>query len=571
MADQITLRDSEQIERIRQAVLKRGCTVTVGDIMSETGLNSDDAKAGLSKLIGTHEGVMRVSETGEIIYVFKPGCIRRDERSWWERNKKKIYSIIKKLFKIIIFAVLVIYFIIYLVLLLALLFSGKNNNSSSRSSFDPGFFIYLFWGGGNRYSDSDFDSGKKREPIYTKVYNFVFGPEEAEIDPLEARTKCAQLIRAKNGILTVEDWILATGQSREKCESDLARFTAEFNGTAEITDNGTLVYVFEDMLKSTNTAQRNFLPAPAWNSMEQPRPLTANTTGGNVFVICFNTFNLIMSSIIAIGGVDLLYSPTDPNDPYQAMLYAQKQAELGPTLFWLGFFPMIFSILLFAVPLLRLPGNIKENRARKERNIRKASLFALSQASKSPKGTALSLTDMTNTANRCLANEGLEPASDSDFKAVMNDLCDELGGDIDTQGNRGYVFENMDVRLKDADRERKTRNLNRQDLGRVVYSSSQDEQNIIDVENDRAEMASFDRELNMSRGSYNTNYTPANSQPISRQPQASTDPFEIALQKAKQSRGYHNDYNSSPSHDQRAYGQQHSDPNRPHHGGFYQG
>ena len=83
MTDQITLKDSEQIERIRQAVLRRGCSVTVGDIMSETGLNSDDAKAGLSKLIGTHEGVIRVSETGEMIYVFKSGCIRRDERSWW--------------------------------------------------------------------------------------------------------------------------------------------------------------------------------------------------------------------------------------------------------------------------------------------------------------------------------------------------------------------------------------------------------------------------------------------------------------------------------------------------------
>lgn len=563
MTDQITLKDSEQIERIRQAVLRRGCSVTVGDIMSETGLNSDDAKAGLSKLIGTHEGVIRVSETGEMIYVFKSGCIRRDERSWWERNKKAIYKFIKKLFKIIIFAVLVIYFIIYLVIILALIFG--NRNSSSRSSFNPGIMIYYFWGiGGNDYSDD----GEKREPIYTKVYNFVFGPEEAEIDPLEARTKCAQLIRAKNGILTVEDWILATGQSREKCESDLAKFTAEFNGTAEITNNGTLVYVFEDMLKSTRAGDRTNLPAPAWATLEQPRKLTANTAGGNAFVIGFNSFNLIMSSIIAIGGVDLLYSPSNPNDPYQAMLYAQKQAELAPTFFWLGFFPMIFSLLLFAVPLCRLPGNIKENRARKERNIRKASLLALSNASKSSKGTALQLTNMANTANNCLANAGLKPASDDEIKAVMNDLCDELGGDIDTTNNRGYVFEDMDIRLKDAQQERNSRNLAHQDLGRVVYSSNQDEQNVLDEQNERADMDAFDRELNMSRGSYNNNYTPANARPASRPraaAQASTDPFDIALKKRKQERGYDTDYTSPSDFDPP------SNHNRPTFGGFSQG
>lgn len=563
MTDQITLKDSEQIERIRQAVLRRGCSVTVGDIMSETGLNSDDAKAGLSKLIGTHEGVIRVSETGEMIYVFKSGCIRRDERSWWERNKKAIYKFIKKLFKIIIFAVLVIYFIIYLVIILALIFGNKN--SSSRSSFNPGIMIYYFWGyGGNDYADD----GKKREPIYTKVYNFVFGPEEAEVDPLEARTKCAQLIRAKNGILTVEDWILATGQSREKCESDLARFTAEFNGSAEITNNGTLVYVFEDMLKSTQSHGRVSLPSQAWATLEQPRKLTANTAGGNAFVIGFNSFNLIMSSIIAIGGVDLLYSPSNPNAPYQAMLYAQKQAELAPTFFWLGFFPMIFSLLLFAVPLCRLPGNIKENRARKERNIRKASLLALSNASKSPKGTALQLTNMANTANNCLANAGLKPASDDEIKAVMNDLCDELGGDIDTTNNRGYVFEDMDIRLKDAQQERNSRNLAHQDLGRVVYSSNQDEQNVLDEQNERADMDAFDRELNMSRGSYNNNYTPANARPASRPraaAQASTDPFDIALKKRKQERGYDTDYTSPSDFDHP------SNHNRPTFGGFSQG
>ena len=126
----------------------------------------------------------------------------------------------------------------------------------------------------------------------------------------------------------------------------------------------------------------------------------------------------------------------------------------------------------------------------------------------------------------------------------------------------------MDIRLKDAQQERNSRNLAHQNLGRVVYSSNQDEQNVLDEQNERADMDAFDRELNMSRGSYNNNYTPANARPASRPraaAQASTDPFDIALKKRKQERGYDTDYTSPSDFDPP------SNHNRPTFGGFSQG
>ena len=65
-----------QLERVRQAVIRRGGSVTVGDIMSETGLGFEESKSFLNALMVTHEGTMRVSESGELDYAFDRRMIR---------------------------------------------------------------------------------------------------------------------------------------------------------------------------------------------------------------------------------------------------------------------------------------------------------------------------------------------------------------------------------------------------------------------------------------------------------------------------------------------------------------
>ena len=219
------LSTNEQIEVVRQAVIARGGNVTVGDIVSASGLDSDTAKSCLNELIKTHEGTMQVSSTGELLYSFAPGVVLRDQRTWWERNKKAIMKVIKAIFKAIIFLVLVVYFIMYLVILIAML----SNNRNRSSNINLGWAFWFFWGRG--YDDTSYYSNGKarREPVYTRVYNFVFGPEEPELNPLEASQQCAQLIRAKNGVITLEDWMMISGQTKEKCESDLALLDIYFS------------------------------------------------------------------------------------------------------------------------------------------------------------------------------------------------------------------------------------------------------------------------------------------------------------------------------------------------------
>ena len=485
-----TLKESEQIDIVRRAVIRRGCSVTIGDIVSETGLDTETAKSCLNKLISTHEGVMRVSDSGELLYAFSNGCIQRDQRSWWDRNKKKIYKGVKAVFKVVIFLFLLIYFIIYMCILLAMLSQNRNSRSSG-SGFNTA--IWFFWGGGRRRYD-DVSDGKKKEPIYTRVYNFMFGPEEPEKDPLKLQSQCAQLIRARNGVITVEDWMMVSGQSREKCESDLARYTAEFDGDAEILENGTLVYVFPDVMKSMKSGKRETMPTPAWETLESPRKLSGNSGGGNAMVIGLNLFNLIMAWACTSIIPQILAD--------QAAQTGQTVSVMGDSTFlWLGLIPLVFSILIFAVPLFRLPVNIKENRRRRKEAVRKSLLSAIFDEKKGA-SFKVSRTNAVSAMNMRLQKKGLKAATDDEYNAAMADICSELGGAFDPKDlNATYAFPDMELRLTEAGNKRQQLDLKSQQVGRVVFSTDNSEYDAIEADNAKHDLDDFDRILSGEKAS----------------------------------------------------------------------
>lgn len=482
-----TLSNSEQIERVRQAVIKSKGDVTIGDIMSATGLGNFEAKQALDHLIATHEGVMRVSSQGELIYGFAPGCVLRDQRSWWERNKQTILKGVKLLFKIIIMLVIVIYFIIYLIILLALLSRRDNDNDGGLNLNGA---IWIFWGYGDRGYN---EHSPKKEPLYTRIFNFVFGPEEETIDPFEARTKCAQLIRAKKGVIAVEDWMMVSGQSKAKCESDLARYTAEFEGNVEISNMGTLIYTFESMMKSTDRRTVNSLPVMAWNNLEEPRPLTGNKNGGNGLVIGLNVFNLIMSFFFTHA---LSNEFTIQGDNGQQITVPLSESAES-VFFWLGLFPLIFSCLIFSGPLVRLPGHIKENKYRRERSVRKAVIYSVFQKTNGSE-TRFSLDDLVLTTNSILNRQYLDSADEAEIRSAMYKLCNELDGEIEdsiSQKQTWYKFKSLDERRDETAKEREKLALDKQEMGEVVFSTDNREQEAIEDAEEKARLNAFDQYL----------------------------------------------------------------------------
>ncbi len=492
MPKEMTL--DQSAERVRKAVIRRGCSVTVGDIISETGLGAAEAKEALDRLIGTHEGVLRVNDRGELMYVFRQGCIRRDYRSWWSRHRDGIMRILKKFFKIVIFLVLVFYFILYLLIIILFLLSGRNNNSRSSNLSDLTFIIYLFWGGPSYDSRRPARDGKKRQPIYTRVYNYVFGPEEAPADPHAAKAECAQLIRARRGVITLEDWLCVSGQSREKCESDLARYTAEFEGTAEITEAGTLVYIFEDMM-TTGSRKNDSMPAMCWRKPEKPLPLSGNVDGGDAMVVGLNVFNMCMSGVITYA----MFAATQPGAEtagFAKSMSALITGEYGSYAWWIGLFPFIFSTLIFAGPLVRLPGNIKENRIRRETAIRKALLEVLFSRNNPRRRLSFNqvLPQIMCYLNSCSFTFSESKIADEAQKAY-NAFCYDFRGEMTDSDDVEYEFKEFVDSEREAMKIRDKTHFENKSFGKSVFSTDNAEQERVEDEEARKALSDFDRAL----------------------------------------------------------------------------
>ncbi len=478
----------ERIERVRQAVIRRGGSVTVGDIVAETGFPPDEAEKTLRDLITTHEGTMKVSENGEIVYAFTSDCIERDYRSWWQRSKAAIYKGFKAFCKVLIMLVLVVYFIIYLIILIALLSQSKGNNRSSGNAFNG--MIYIFWGRGSGSYDS-YGRQVKKEPLYNRIYKFIFGPEEEKTDPMQLQKDFAQLVRSKKGVVTAEDWMIVSGKSMAQSESDMARYTAIYDGDAQICEDGTLVYVFPEMMKSTRENENVQAPAYAWDRLEHRRPLTGNES--NVAVILLNLFNLVMAFICM--------AALTPNPDIYAQTYEQvaMASQTAPYLFWLGTFPLIFSILVFAGPLIRLPFNIKENRRRRRDNIRKVVLENVENART---GAIVNGSAALKAANHGLHVNELSEASVEDVNGVLDELATEMNAEPD--GN-GYRFNELVQHTRVAEDIRNNKRLDKQKLGRVIYSTDSKDDEEVERNAHAVELEDFDRamshqEPNMSMG-----------------------------------------------------------------------
>ncbi len=506
------IKETERIERVRQAVIRRQGNVTVGDIITETGFAPDVAEQSLRSLISTHEGTMRVSDKGEIMYAFTPNCIARDFRSWWERSKDTIYKGFKSFMKIMIMLIMVVYFIIYVVILLALLFSDRNNNNRS-SHVDFGWMIYVFWGRDTGSSRRNFtEKQKKTEPLYTRTYKFIFGPEEKKEDPMQLQKDFAQLVRSKDGVITAEDWMVASGHMLPQCESEIARYTAIYDGEAQICDDGTLVYVFKDIMKSMDKKVRTKAPKPAWERLEEKRPLTGNSS--NVAVILMNVFNLVMALLFVFAGASIMATINGGDGGATAQQIAEAQALAESGVFtWLGTIPLLFSLFVFAGPLVRLPKNIKENARRRKDNIRKVVLENVDNARTG--ATVMGAAALKNV-NHGLRKTNFDQTNVEEINQVLDTVAVDMNAEVAESG--GYRFDDLKRHTEKAFEVREALRLGNQDLGRVIFSTdNEDEEANRNAYDD--EIACFDRELNyspaqstmqsmmsQSRGEYDTDY-----------------------------------------------------------------
>ena len=435
-------RDARRI--LLDALKGQGGQLTKADAVAKSGLPvpaTEEALAGLLKEFRSH---LAATDSGELIYQFDPSFTRRDAVPLREKLAKlgnTLWRGFSFLFKISIVTTLVVYFVAFVVMLIAILFARRSSDDrDSGGDMDFTWPLFWMWGWGPSSDGGLYRRRQRRlpdKPLYKKVFEFVFGPPKPPVDPLADEKEVLAHIRHKNGRIAAVDLVMLMGWDFARAEEEATRLLVNYGGEPEVTDDGVVVYVFKDIRK---TAGQGGQPEPivhrAWERMESRPPLTGNRTGTNVAISLFNGFNLLAPLWIV--------------PAFEAGL----RAPIPGQEFLLHDYPLVFSSLLFAVPLGRWLVEQAREPGRHKRNARRRLLQAV-----------------LDRQGRATPAEELAPEP-ATAQALSQSLV-ALGGDVvtDDNGQIRYAFPRIREELEGIEKARAQASGREQDAGAVIFSS----------------------------------------------------------------------------------------------------
>ena len=435
-------RDARRI--LLDALKGQGGQLTKADAVAKSGLPvpvTEEALGGLLKEFRSH---LAATESGELIYQFDPSFARRDAVPLREKLAKlgnALWRGFSFLFKISIVTTLVVYFVAFVVMLIAVLFARRSSDDrDSGGDIDFTWPLLWMWGWGPG-SDAGLYRPRRRrlpgKPLYKKVFEFVFGPPKPPVDPLAEEKEVLAHIRHKNGRIAAVDLVMLMGWDFARAEEEATRLLVNYGGEPEVTDDGVVVYVFKDIRKTAGQGgQSEPIVHRAWERMESRPPLTGNSTGTNVAISLFNGFNLLAPLWIV--------------PAFEAGL----RAPIPGQEFLLHDYPLVFSSMLFAVPLARWLVEQAREPGRRKRNARRRLLQAVLER----RGRAASVEELAP-----------EPAT---AQALSQSLV-ALGGDVvtDDNGQIRYAFPRIREELEGIEKARAQASGREQDPGAVIFSS----------------------------------------------------------------------------------------------------
>ena len=257
-----------------------------------------------------------------------------------------------------------------------------------------------------------------------------------------------------------------------------------YDGEAAVSPDGELVYAFPElMLSAHDTKARE--PNPAWLRLEHKQELTGNTAGANAVVAGMNGFTLVAAT-------------TSPwfIFPRLGISLSDPVAVVGLILI-----PVVFSVLFYGVPLLRMWGVTRENKRREKQNIRRV-LLGLVYSRSLEKGRDVSAAEAYEHVISRLKQQVVERAT---VDAALQGLAAELDAAVavDDAGDTRYTFPALRQQFTASETVRRKLQLENRTLGEIVFSTSDSA-----AEAGERELALFDRELTESETDFGR-YLPA--------------------------------------------------------------
>lgn len=442
----------EQIVRsVEQIIKKTHGKFSPEDAVASTGFSLDSINSALQRLLELYRArVVMNPQTGSLMFQFHYPLEKIHKKTF----KEALFDTLNFLWKIFIIiykaatgVILIFYTVLFIVIIIAgLLISASSDRDDRRGGGQVSLVLMglirgilqglnlIAWSGAvQNYTDPSGLTYKKYQKeknsgknFVQSVFSFVFGPDYPKPDPNEDAKEMIAFIRTKsNGKLTAADIVLLSGVTYDIAEEKLAEYAAKYKGELSISENGVIVGDFTNLL---NTQAKNLESGRIvyyFNEIDHPAEHTGNKFGKNLLIAGMNIFNLFVSyTILNIA-----------NDP----LASQGSYALSPFLtFLLGWFPFIFSISFFVIPILRIPFTISYANRRKKIIMRKK----IFQAIFTQPGTKLTFNQIANAIN--LPKELFDKG-----KRTLEKLVIDLRGDIQIadDGTAVYNFEKVKSEL----------------------------------------------------------------------------------------------------------------------------
>ncbi|MGA7121696.1 MAG: hypothetical protein WBY94_16435 [Polyangiaceae bacterium] len=484
-----TFMNPEAAGRAIQSRVDPRSPLTVADAAAKAGLALRDAESGLKWLSSEYRGQLRVTSEGELVHVFPTGFTK----PWETRDAvqrvtrlmaRGLAGAVRFLVRAWVTVVLVAYAAIFVGLLLGMTFARQGNDSRRNDEMPGGALAYaflrvvgdaLFWtfhpwspfsvyyapspwearGGYGRAIRRD--SREPKVPFYERVNRFFFGPTEPPEDPRESERLVVAAIRAGKGRIGLADVMRVTGLPRDRADPMMARLMLDYDGDVNVSEDGGIVYRFA-AIRKTASDKAEPEPPPAWDRVKPIAPLTGNSAGTNFVIAALNAFNLSMG----LWAVDNDMTIERVTHLFDRVPHAIVDTGVPVAL---GVVPLVFSALLFVVPVVRAVARPLRRRAALEERGRLAVLREVIERVRGKKPiTDAAVADSWRRAT----GRAVDP------KRLDRELV-ALGGDvaIEPSGDTRWRFADLETEASAVEAERAAAADEEARLGEIVYATDE--------------------------------------------------------------------------------------------------
>ncbi|MDR1898488.1 MAG: hypothetical protein LBQ55_00600 [Treponema sp.] len=376
---------------------------SAADLSAATALPLATVRELLPRAADEFHGRLEVTASGEILYSFPQGFTSRYRgfsavaARVFDRAGRFLKSAGVLLFKVWIMVMLVGYFALFMLIALAamVLSVAASSNSSGRSRRDSSGGLYLtssifnmiirLWfysellGGGSRSRQRSRPASRPKKPLHRAIFSFVFGEGDPNRDWAGRRKKALiAFLRSHRGVISLPDFMSLSGLPPAEAEAELLACCGEFGGSPEASDEGTIVYRFDELLvtpdRGADWGETAGLP------MKLLRKFSSNEKSMNVWFGIINTVNLLFGGYFffnALGTGAVLSQEQFRQSSYlYGLTYYLSGQFVGNPLplitVGLGLVPLAFSLFFWLIPALRALWERRENERIKLENLRKA-------------------------------------------------------------------------------------------------------------------------------------------------------------------------------------------------------